>query len=207
MRKVNILLAIALAAAMAASFTFGQETVSAQGWAPTGIVVEYNPGRSITIEDQNGTQQQYTISSTVRILPPVRSYALAVGSFVTIVSPASLSQGKQMAVAIVVHPYIPPAWNAPSLSETPPTTGSAVKALTATAVDTPLASETAGTGTQPATETAAAAETPAGTATPIGIPMSTETPIVTPTATAVQTGEETIPSVDSFIAWVRSLFQ
>jgi hypothetical protein len=46
-------LVIALAAAMSASFTFGQVgTASAQEVPPTGVVVDYLPGQSITIVDQ-----------------------------------------------------------------------------------------------------------------------------------------------------------
>ncbi len=219
MRKINILLVIALAVALAASFTFGQVgTVSAQGWAPTGVVVEYHPGQSITIVDEKGNHQQYMISSTVRILPPVRANAVEVGAFVTIISPASLNQGRQMAVGIVVHPHVPPGWNVGALTGTPPASGTAVETLTATAIGTPLASEAATeSGTQSVTATATAAESPTetqlATDTATAAPMATETPInietptATPTATPTQIGGETSAPVDAFIAWLRSLFQ
>src|SRR5512139_3568048 len=158
MRKLNILLIMALTAAMFASFTFGRMgTASAQQVPPTGVVVDYLPGQGITIVDQSGTQHQYTIASTVKILPPVRANALTVGSFVTVIAPASLSQGKQVAVGIVVHPHIPPGWNVPSTSATPPMTGTAIETFTATptpiilATDTATATETP-TGTQLATD-------------------------------------------------------
>ncbi len=215
MRKINILLVIALAAAMTASFAFGQvRTVSAQGWAPTGVVVEYNPGQSITIVDQKGNQQQYMISSNVRILPPVRANAVAVGAFVTIISPASFSRGTQMAVGIVVHPHIPPGWNVASGSGTPPVTGTAVESFTATPIGTPLPSETAteiSTGTPLATDTATPTATVTqlvtDTATATETPVSVETQTDTPTATATPIVGGTAASTNALIEWLRSLFQ
>jgi hypothetical protein len=165
-------------------------------------VVDYLPGQSITIMDQNGTQHQYTISSTVKILPPVRAGNLAVGSFVTIIAPASLSHGKEMAVGIVVHPQVPNGWNVPSLSATPPATATAIETLTATV-----------TGTVPDTETATATALDTATATATGTQLATDTATATstdtPTATATATpvGGGTTASADTFIAWLQSLFQ
>ncbi len=195
MRKLNILLVIALAAAMLASFMLGHVgTVSAQEVPPTGVVVEYLPGQSITIVDQSSTQYQYAISASVRILPPVRSNALAVGSFVTIIAPASLTQGKQMAVGIVVHPHVPPGWNMPVMTSTTPD------------MFTPLP-----TGTPPATDTTIATITPTGTqlATDMATetPSSVETATDTPTTTATAVGGGSALSPDAFLAWLRSLFQ
>lgn len=219
MRKLNILSIIALAAAMFASFTFGQVgTVSAQEVPPTGVVVDYLPGQSITIVDQRGTQHQYTISSTVKILPPVRANALAVGSFVTIIAPASLSQRKQVAVGIVVHPQVPPGWNIPTVSATPPMTSTAVETFTASPTGTSLATDTAiatetPTGTQlaTATDTATATatdvvlvtDTSTATETPIGMETATDTP----TATATPLGGGAAGSANALIEWLRSLFQ
>jgi hypothetical protein len=219
MRKLNILLVVALAATILASFTFDQVgTVAAQQVPPTGVVVEYLPGQSITIVDQNATQHQYTISSSVKILPPVRANALSVGSFVTIIAPASLSQGKQVAVGIVVHPHIPPGWTVPSMSATLPATSTAVESFTPLPTDTSLATETP-TGMQPATDTATATVTetetatatdtlPAtDTATATETPTTVETATNTATATATPTGGGTTAVTDAFIAWLRSLFQ
>jgi hypothetical protein len=229
MRKPNILLIIALAAAMLASFTIGQVgNVSAQEVPPTGVVIDYMPGQSITIVDQNGMQHQYMISDSVKILPPVRSNSLAVGSFVTIIAPASLSQGKEIAVGIVVHPQIPPGWNVPSLSPTPVVTSTLVETSTALPTDTLPASETAtetligtqiatdtatATETQVATDTATATETPTGTelatdtATATETPTSVETATDTPTATATPVGGGTDATTNALIEWLRSLFQ
>lgn len=215
MRKINMLLVIAITGALLASFTVGRVgTVSAQEVPPTGVVVDYLPGQSITIVDQNGTQHQYTISSTVKILPPVRANALAVGSFVTIIAPASLSQGKQMAVGIVVHPLIPPGWNVPSMTATPSPTSTAVETFTATPTGTTLVTDTAtatATATQLATDTATATatDTPIATSTETATatPTSVETATDWPTATATPIGGGTSTSADGFIEWLQSLFQ
>lgn len=213
MRKFNILLIVALAAVTLASITFSQVgTVSAQQVPPVGVVVDYLPGQSITIVDQRGTQHQYTLASTLKILPAARANTLAAGSFVTIIAPASLTQGKEVAVGIVVHPHIPNGWNVPSLSATPTATGTALETFTATATGTALASETAtATGTELATGTATATGTqPAvdtATATATETPTTIGTPTDTPTPTAVPIGDGTNASADAFIEWLRSLFQ
>jgi hypothetical protein len=154
MRKLKVLLVITMTAAMLSNFALTQVgTVSAQEVPPVGVVVDYLPGQSITIVDQSGTQHQYTISSTLKILPPGGANSLAVGSFVTIIAPASLNQGKQIAVGIVVHPHIPNGWNVPSLSTTP-ATSTAVETFTAIPTGTAQATDTPGataTGTQLAT--------------------------------------------------------
>lgn len=203
MRKINMLLIIAITGALLASFIVGRVgTVSAQEVPPTGVVVDYLPGQSITIVDQNGTQHQYTISSTVKIMPPVRANALAVGSFVTIIAPASLSQGKQMAVGIVVHPLIPPGWNVPSMTATPSPTSTAVETSTATPTGTTLVTDTA-TATETATDTPIATSTETATATATSVETATDTP----TATATPIGGGTTTSADGFIEWLQSLFQ
>jgi hypothetical protein len=209
MLRLNRLLIMALAAAMFASFTVGQVgTVSAQEVPPTGVVVEYLPGQSITIVDQSGTQHQYTISSTIKILPPGRANSLAVGSFVTIIAPASLSQGKQMAVGIVVHPQVRPGWSVPSISATPLMTSTALE--TSTASPTSLATETATatetpTGMQLATDTATATAT--GTQLATDTATATETPTALGTSTDTPIGGGTTISTNALIEWLRSLFQ
>lgn len=207
MRKLNILLIAALLAAVLASITLVQVgTVSAKEVPPTGVVVEYLAGQSITVVDQNGTQHQYMISSTVKILPPVRSNALAVGSFVTIIAPASLSQGKQVAVGIVVHPHIPNGWNVAVLTATSLVTSTAIETFTATAPGTALATETAlVTATETATATGTQLSTGTETATPT--PPGTGTATDTPTPTATPIGGGTSASTNALIEWLRSLFQ
>ena len=203
MRKTKLLLIIALAFALLASVTLNQvNPASAQEVPPTGIVVAYVPGQSITVVDQQRVQHQYVLSTTLKILPPGQANSLGVGSFVTIIAPASLGNGKETAVGIVIHPNVPNGWNVPALSATPLATNSpmATDSATATVTGTALATETATatvTGTPLATETSTATETP----TAIG--TSTETPTATPTPM----GTSTAVSANSFFQWLRSLLQ
>lgn len=213
MRKINSWLVIALVAMMLAGFIFGRVgRASAQEVPPMGVVVDFQPGQSITVVDQSGVQHEYMISSTLKILPPVRANALTVGSFVTIIAPASLSHGKELAVGIVVHPHIPNGWNIPLLSATASATDTAVGTSTATpsgtivVTDTAAAAETASamqlaTDTPADTPTAAAAGT--ATVTPAGGEAATETP----SATATPTGGETTAPATTLMEWLRSLFQ
>lgn len=201
MRKSKIYLILALASALFAGAVFSQAgTVSAQGESPVGIVVAYIPGQSITIADHSGAQQEYMLSSTLRILPPGRANSLAVGSFVTIIAPASLSQGRQTAAGIVVHPAIPGGWTVPSLSATPLPTNTAVETATETptgilpATNTPTATATE-TGTPLATDTATDTPTPEGTATD------------TPTATPTPAGGGTAAPTNTLIEWLAALFR
>lgn len=201
MRKINIVLTIAIALALFASVAFYQvSTVSAQFNQPVGIVVAYVPGQSITVVDQQGDESEFLLAPTLRILPPGRADALAVGSFVTVIAPASVSAGKQTAVGIVIHPQIPNGWTIPSLSQTPfPTTTAAV-----TETITPTGTLTTETPTPPPpTETPTAVET-------IGVtPTETPPPVViltnTPTATPTPLGGTA--NSNTFIEWLRSLFR
>lgn len=201
MRKTNILLIIALTLAMFASVTLTQIPVaSAQEVPPVGVVVAYVPGQSITIVDQSGMQHEYLLSPSLKILPPGSAISLAIGSFVTIIAPASLGDGKQTAVGIVVHPHIPIGWNVAILSATPLATGTAIASPTGTLTsETPTPTGTLATDT--ATETPTASET--ATETPPGVATFTDTP--TPTATPG--GGGTTISTNAFIEWLRDLFR
>ena len=193
MRKTNIYLIIALALAIVASLTLSHvDTASAQAVPPVGVVVAYAPGQSITIVDQQGNQHEYMLSTSLKILPPGGARVLGVGSFVTIIAPASLSNGKEMAVGIVVHPHVPPGWKVPDLSATPAPTETPPGALTATPTGTILTTETA---TPPVTETT--------TATPAVV----DTPTDTPTPTATPMGGGTTATTNTFIDWLRSLLR
>lgn len=215
MRRFNIFLILALTAALLASFTLSQvHTVSAQGESPVGVVVAYVPGQSITIVDQTGAQHEYTILSSVKILPPGRANSLAVGSFVTIIAPASLSQGKQIAVGIVVHPAVPGGWVVPTMSTTPVATETGVGTETATPVGTLVTeTETATPVGTLVTDTATITETTTGTplatdtATETSTPMMGETPTETPTETATPSTGGAAASTDTFINWLASLFR
>jgi hypothetical protein len=203
MRKLNISQMVALVAILLAGLAFSQvSSASAQEAGPVGVVVAYVPGQSITIVDQSGTQHEYMLSSTLKILPPGRANSLAVGSFVTIIAPASLDHGKQIAVGIVVHPNVPPGWNVPVISATPIASATAVETLTATPVGTIAVTDTA-TETPTVTGTPLATDTATETATPGGL----ETPTDTPTATATPVSGGTAASTNGLIEWLRSLFQ
>lgn len=202
MRKTNVYLIIALALALVASLTFNQITAaSAQTNEPVGVVVDYVPGQSITIVDQQGNQSVYSLSPSLKILPPGRASSLAVGSFVTVIAPASLSAGKQIAVGLVVHPQVPNGWNVPITSATPLATGTSSGTETATPTGT-LATETP-TPFFTETPTAVGTLTVTETATPTPAGAFTDTP--TPTATA--TGGGAAATNTSFFEWLRSLFQ
>jgi hypothetical protein len=197
MRKTNVLLIIAVALALLVSVTLNQVSrVSAQGVPPVGVVTAYVPGQSITIVDQSGTQHEYMISSSLKILPPGRANSLTVGSFVTIIAPASLGDEKQTAVGIVVHPHVPNGWNAPAASATPFFTG------------TPVGSETATpTGTVITTETATATAAPPSTETPSATAIGTFTETPTPTASPTGGTTGTPQTSNTLIEWLRSLFR
>jgi hypothetical protein len=188
MRKTKRLLIIAFTLAALTSAALNQiHTAAAQGLEPVGVVVAYIPGQSITIVDQSGNQHEYMISPSVRILPPPRADSLRVGSFVTIIAPASLGKGKETAVGIVVHPQVPPGWNR-ALSATPlvsnPAAGTATGTSTATATPTGFAN-------------AAATETPTA--------FGTATDTSTPTATPV--GGGTTITTNTLIDFIRSLLR
>jgi hypothetical protein len=220
MRKLNISMMLSLAIALLAGLIPGQvHPASAQGESPVGVVVSYIPGQSITVADQTGAQHEYMIASNVKILPPGRASSLAVGSFVTIIAPASLSQGKQTAVGIVVHPAVPGGWVVPTMSSTPVATETGVGTETATPIGTSvtdtatpvgtLVTETATPVGTLATDTATPTETTS--ATPLATDTATETPtpsmLETPTETPTpSTGGVTI-STNTLIDWLASLFR
>lgn len=203
MRKTNIVLIIALALAMVASLALNRvNTVAAQGNEPVGVVIAYTLGQNITIVDHEGVQHQYQLSSSLMILPPGRSNTLAVGSFVTVIAPASSGNGTPVAVGIVVHPHVPPGWNV-SISPT------AVDTETPQATSTPTAVGTESeTSTPTAVETSTPTETPivgtTETATPTSTPVGTET--AASTATATPTGGATTINTNAIVEWLRALF-
>ena len=192
MRKSNLILIVALAAALVAGVAWSQvTTVSAQEVPPVGIVVAYIPGQSITIVDQHGDQHEYVFAPSMKILPPGHEAELMVGSFVTIIAPDSFHDDHHTAVGIVIHPHVPEGWHVPTTSVTAP--------VTETAVGTVSVTETA-TATE--TPTALATDTATSTATPTVEATSTDTATATSTPSAGGTSASTV----TFIEWLRSLF-
>lgn len=179
MRKLNFVLLIALALALLTGLTLHQVNgVSAQGESNMGVVVAYTPGVSITIVDQNGNQIEYALDANVKIESSTGDKFITVGSVVTIIAPASLEQGKQKIVGIMVHPekeLLP--------SETP-----RVK-------DTALPTDVL------VTKTPKVSETP----TPVG--DLTTTPSATPIVSEESKQDGTTVKANPFIEWLRSLFQ
>ncbi len=201
MRKTNVFLIVALGLALLASFTLSQVSVLAQGAAPVGVVVAYTPGQSITIVDHAGVQHEYQLSTSLKILPPGSESKLVVGSFVTIIAPASFGNNRQTAMGIVVHPGVPEGWNLPASSPTVVSSETAVATFTETPTGVASMTETT---TATAIVTATDTETPAATETATALGTATDT--ATPTATPMG-GAATTATTQSFIEWLKALFQ
>jgi len=204
MRKINTTLMVVVVVALLASLAVHQiDSVSAQTNEPVGIVVEYMPEQSITIVDQSGNQHYYMLSASLKILPAGKARELTVGSFVTIIAPASLSAGKETAVGIVIHPHVPNGWKVPVFSATPLSTATSPSVETATSTATGELPTESPTGT--ITDTPVVMETVTVTET------STATPEVilteTPTATAVTIDGSTSVTENAFVEWLRQLLQ
>ncbi len=72
-----------------------------------GVVTEYTPGVSITIQDKGGNTFSFTLSSETKLLPAERADQLAVGSRVTIIAPRDPASGGVTVKGIVIHPDKP----------------------------------------------------------------------------------------------------
>lgn len=193
MRTFNRFIISGIAIALLGITTFAQaKAVSAQGSEHVGIVVAYTPGQSITIADQSGVQYEFQLTSSLKLLSTKSGDPVAVGSFVTIIAPNSLSDGKQVAVGIVVHPKVPDGWKVLLPSATPHVKNTAEA-----------------TGTLP-TETlkAAVTETPMAKAPSDSTitPTALDTSKVTPTATPLG-GSATKVKDESFVQWLSSLIR
>jgi hypothetical protein len=69
-----------------------------------GIVNDYQPGVSITIQAKDGNLYTFTLTPDTKILPADRTDQLIVGARVTIISPRDVATGQSVAAGIVVHP-------------------------------------------------------------------------------------------------------
>lgn len=204
MRKTKLFLLLSVALALLSGLAFQAGSASAQEVPPVGVVVAYIPGESITIVDHQGNQHEYMLAANLQLLPPNRAQSLGVGSFVTVIAPASISAGKQTAVSIVVHPHIPNGWTVSSPSATPIETGTPVATETMTPTGTITMTETPpGIDTDTPTPIGTFTETAPVTATPVE--TFTNTPENTPTPTPMG-GGLTAPN-NTFLEWLRSLFQ
>ncbi len=92
-----------------------------------GIVTDYQPGVSITIQDKDGDLFTFLITPQTKILPPDLAGTLGVGSRVTIIAPRDVAHGTLTAAGIVVHPAVSGGTGTPTSTPT----------ATATATPTP----------------------------------------------------------------------
>jgi hypothetical protein len=70
-----------------------------------GIVTDYQPGVSITIQDKQGNAPStFTLDAETKILPADRAEQLAAGTLVTIISRRDVTGAAPSAFGIVVHP-------------------------------------------------------------------------------------------------------
>jgi len=72
-----------------------------------GIVTEYTPGVSITIQDKDGNTFTFALTAETKILPAERADELGVGSRVTIIAPRDPATGGVTVTGIVIHPAKP----------------------------------------------------------------------------------------------------
>ena len=195
MRKKNFFLMTAITLALFAGVAFGQvNDVAAQKEGPVGIVVAYIPGQSITIVDQQGVQSEFMLDPSLKILPLGGEKTLTVGSFVTLIAPASLDKGKQVAVGIVIHPKVPDGWTKKVLAPS----GTPQVKNTADATGT-LSTD----GSKPLmTETPTPSVPSDATITPTALEPSKMTPTATPLG-----GASTKVTNESFIQWLTSLIR
>lgn len=166
-----------------ASVSASSERAAASGQIRrVGIVIAYSPGGSITIMDRRGDFFDFTISSSVRILPSHRAHLLDVDAFVTVISPANSPNNKMVATSIVVHNGVPSGF--PTLPPTSTPTYTATSTPTYTPTQTP-------TNTPTQTPTHTPTVTPTNTPTHTPSPTPTNTPTHTPTPTSTPTNTPT----------------
>ena len=196
MKKITLfVLAVFVLAALANIASVSASPTADSG--RVGLVTAYMPGESITIMDKNGDELTFELASDLKIVPKHRADMLAVGAYVTVVTPNNGENGKNIVVQIVIHPQAPAGFPIPTATATvvPPDTAAPTETVTETAVP----SETA---TEVPTETATVTETT--TAEP-------GTPTATPTATEEIAGTSTQAdaeaAVTSFVNWLASFFR
>jgi len=72
-----------------------------------GIVTDYTAGNSITIQDKNGNNYTFALTSDTKLLPAERAGSLIIGSRVTIIAPRDPATGGVIVKGIVIHPSTP----------------------------------------------------------------------------------------------------
>jgi hypothetical protein len=79
-----------------------------------GVVTDYQPGVSITIEDKDGVAFTYLLSPDAKILPLDRVDLLVAGAYVTVIAPRDVTTTDLVATGIVVHPAVPAGLSNPA---------------------------------------------------------------------------------------------
>jgi hypothetical protein len=69
-----------------------------------GIVTNYQPGTSITIQAKDGQLYTFLLTNETKVLPDEKADQLQVGVPVTVIAPRDVSSMDQNAAGIVVHP-------------------------------------------------------------------------------------------------------
>jgi len=199
MRKNKILFVAALAVALLANLVLAQASpASAQEIQLVGLVVDYVPGQSITIVGQDGIQYQFELTSLVKIVPAELADTLKVDSYVTIIAPNKLSDGKNIASGIVVHPKTPEGLPT-KIDIGKDTTTSPTKVLEPTVENPTKAPVFTATPTATLMETGTVvSETPTEKATPVGT--------LTETIKTTTSAKNPTPNITtSFIEWFKTL--
>ena len=68
-----------------------------------GVVTDYQPGISITIQAKNASLHTFLVTADTKILPADQADKLVVGAVVTIISPRDVTSLDRTAKAIVIH--------------------------------------------------------------------------------------------------------
>jgi hypothetical protein len=209
MKKVSLILLIALALAMLTNMAYVEASPASiesdKDVQRVGLVVAYTADQSITIMDRDGVQYTFTIAPNLKVVPPQRANMLGVGAYVTIIAPNNVPDGKSIATGIVIHPQPPASFPLPTASFTPLPTDTAVS--TETALPTEVASETlTETPTEVPSETPTTSETLTETPTSQGTATETATPTETSGVTSLSQPNTRV-AVTSFIEWLAGLFR
>src|SRR5512143_3687526 len=123
MKKVSLILLIALAFAMLTNMAYVEASPASigsdQDVQRVGLVVAFTADQSITIMDRDGVQYTFTLAPNLKIVPPQRANMLGVGAYVTIIAPNNVPNGKSIATGIVIHPQPPASLPIPTFTFTP----------------------------------------------------------------------------------------
>ena len=164
MKRIPLFLTLMLIVGVLATTAFTTAAARAGDSGPlrvhVGWVMAYTPGSSITVQDQKGNVETFTLSANVMIVPPPRAGNLAVGTRVSILARRDPSTHGWMVFGIVVLPPESAASKAPpTFTPTPLPTNTATPTSTSTPTEVP-------TNTPTETPTMTATSTPTETPTP-----------------------------------------